>query len=263
MREQLRLLEELQRFDARLQDYDAARKSLPEKIRSLENDLSRMEALLEKERQGLAETERFRQDQDTQLKSDEANILKAKAKLSQVKNGKDYMAAQREIEGTRRLVGDRETEILKLIEVIEQAKKNVEAHEADVAALREHVAKEREAADARLREVEAKSATEKAERDAIAAQVKPDVLKRYASIRVKRGLAVAPVVDGTCQGCHMSIPPQLYNTLQRANTLEACPYCHRLVYWDELMKDKQLEADEASDPKPDETGDAPGGETAA
>jgi predicted nucleic acid-binding Zn-ribbon protein len=36
----------------------------------------------------------------------------------------------------------------------------------------------------------------------------------------------------------MNVPPQLFNTLQRGNTLETCPYCHRIVYWEDLMKDE-------------------------
>ena len=35
----------------------------------------------------------------------------------------------------------------------------------------------------------------------------------------------------------MNIPPQLFNVLQRGTTIEICPYCHRIIYWEELMKD--------------------------
>ena len=72
--------------------------------------------------------------------------------------------------------------------------------------------------------------------DKAATGIRPDVLKRYGAIRMRRGLAVTTVRNGTCQGCNMNVPPQLYNTLQRGNTLETCPYCHRIVYWEDLMK---------------------------
>jgi len=35
----------------------------------------------------------------------------------------------------------------------------------------------------------------------------------------------------------MNIPPQLYNVLQRGQTVETCPSCHRIIYWEEIMKD--------------------------
>ena len=58
------------------------------------------------------------------------------------------------------------------------------------------------------------------------------------------GLAVVPVVNGVCKGCHMAIPPQLYNIIQRGLSMETCPSCNRIIYWEELMKDKQLEEGE-------------------
>jgi predicted nucleic acid-binding Zn-ribbon protein len=37
----------------------------------------------------------------------------------------------------------------------------------------------------------------------------------------------------------MNIPPQLYNVLQRGVSVETCPSCHRIIYWEEIMKDDQ------------------------
>ncbi|MFH0900630.1 MAG: C4-type zinc ribbon domain-containing protein [Pseudomonadota bacterium] len=246
MREQLKLLEELQRRDAHLQELEASRKALPEKMQSLKQNLVRMEALLQKEREGLADIEKFRREQETQLKIEEANITKAKAKQSQVRGGKEYSAAQRELEATRRTVSEREEEILKLIEAIDKSRKAIAAHEEDVARLREHVAQEEIPAMKELERIEREAAEDKRERELIAAKVEPELLKKYGTIRMRRGLALAPVVQGVCQGCHMAIPPQLYNVLQRADSVETCPNCHRLVYWDQVFKDEELEREEAS-----------------
>jgi predicted nucleic acid-binding Zn-ribbon protein len=244
LKQQLQLLEELQRHDARLQEQENVLKTLPEKLQTLKNDLAKFEALLLKERAGLAETEKFRRDLEGQLKTDENNIARSKSKLTQVKTSKDYMAAQREIETTRKMLADREEELLKLIEVVEAAKKTIAGHENDIAELRGHVATEEQSTETRLAEVRAQTAGARTERDAIASQVKPDVLKKYSTIRLRRGLAVVPVLKGVCQGCHMSIPPQLFNLLQRGTSIEFCPQCARIIYWSELMKDKELEAGE-------------------
>ena len=245
MKTQLQLLEELQRHDAKLQEDEAALRTLPEKLQLLKNDLSKFEAQLAKERAGLAETEKFRRDLEGQLKADEGAIARAKSKLQQVKTSKDYMAAQREIEATRKIVGDREEELIKLIDAIEASKKVIAGHEKDVADLRAHVADEEKATEVKLAEVRAKTSGERAERDAVAAKVRADILKKYSSIRLRRGLAVVPVVHGVCQGCHMSIPPQLFNLLQRGTTIETCPQCARIIYWSEIMKEKELERGEA------------------
>jgi len=112
-----------------------------------------------------------------------------------------------------------------------------------VQSLKDSISKDGDAARARMSEIEEKIATLRAERDKLAADVKPEVLKRYSSIRMRRGLAVVSVKNGTCQGCNMNIPPQLYNVLQRGQTIETCHSCHRIIYWEELMKDDAAKAE--------------------
>jgi predicted nucleic acid-binding Zn-ribbon protein len=237
LRDQLRRLEELQQHDARIQELENSLKAIPAKLASTQNDLTRVEAMLTSERAALTETERYYAEQKSLLTDDEQQVAGAKHKLTQAKNSKEYMAAQREIEQRRESLTGREAEIAKLVEAVEAKKKLLADRATDVQTLRDSIAKDGEAARSRMAELEGKIAAQRAERDALAAGVKPEVLKRYGTIRMRRGLAVVSVRNGTCQGCNMNIPPQLYNTLQRGQTIETCPSCHRIIYWEDLMKD--------------------------
>jgi predicted nucleic acid-binding Zn-ribbon protein len=38
------------------------------------------------------------------------------------------------------------------------------------------------------------------------------------------------VVGHTCKGCNRNIPPQLFIVLQRAESIETCPNCNRIIY---------------------------------
>ena len=238
MRDQLKRLEELQKFDAQIQELSNALKAIPAKLQASQNDLARVEALLETERTQLTETQRYYNEQKGQLQTDEATVSGAKHKLSLAKNSKEYVAAQREIEQTRESVQAREAEVAKLVEAI-QAKEKLLADRADeLKGLRSSIEKDGEVARVKMAEVQSKIDTLQVGREKIAAGIRPDYLKRYGAIRMRRGMAVATVRNGTCLGCNMNVPPQLFNTLQRGNTLETCPYCHRIVYWEDLMKDQ-------------------------
>lgn len=239
------LLEELQRHDAKLQEEESVLRTLPEKLQGKKNDLAKLEAIAARERQALADAEKVKRDLDMQLKTDDSQAARAKSKLQQVKTSKDYMAAQRELEAMRRAAGEHEDEALQLLDGIEHKKTAIVQMEKDVAELAALVAEEEKLVEAKVAEVRAKTAGERAARDLVAAKVRPDVLKKYSSIRMRRGLAVVPVVKGVCQGCHMSIPPQLFNMLQRGTAVETCPTCARIIYWDQIMIDKKLEQDEA------------------
>ena len=242
MRDQLKRLEELQRHDAKIQELENALKAVPAKLAATQTDLARVEALLTSERAQLAETERYYAEQKGQLEQDEENVTGAKHKLAQAKNSKEYMAAQRETESRRDGVASREAEITKLVEAIEAKKKVLAERAQSVEEVRASVEKDAELARARVAEIEQKIAAIRGERDALTRDVRPEVLKRYSGIRIRRGLAVVGVRNGTCQGCNMNIPPQLYNVLQRGSSIETCPSCHRIIYWEDLMKDPSAEA---------------------
>jgi predicted nucleic acid-binding Zn-ribbon protein len=237
LRDQLRRLEELQQHDARIQELENSLKAIPAKLASTQTDLARVEGMLATERAALTETERYYAEQKSLLTDDEQSVAGAKHKLTQAKNSKEYMAAQREIETRRESLTGREGEIAKLVEAVDAKKKLLTDKSTDVQALKDSILKDSDAARSRMSELEGKIAALRAERDALAAGVKPEVLKRYGTIRMRRGLAVVSVRNGTCQGCNMNIPPQLYNTLQRGQTIETCPSCHRIIYWEDLMKD--------------------------
>jgi len=237
LRDQLKRLEELQRYDAQIQELTNALKAIPAKLEASQSDLARVEALLENERAQLTESQRYYSDQKSQLQTDESSASGAKNKLSLAKNSKEYVAAQREMEQTRESVQSREQEIAKLIEAVQAKEKMLAERATEIEGLRKSIDKDAEIGRKKMAELEGKIAEIKVGRDKIAAGVRPDVLKRYGAIRMRRGLAVTTVRNGTCQGCNMNVPPQLYNVLQRGNTIETCPYCHRIVYWENLMKD--------------------------
>ena len=59
-----------------------------------------------------------------------------------------------------------------------------------------------------------------------------ELRRRYEMILQRRGgVAVVAVRDGTCQGCRMRVPPQLYNQIQRNDQIILCPSCQRMLHW--------------------------------
>ena len=237
MRDQLKKLEELQKFDAQITELNQALQAIPAKLEATKNDLVRVEALLANERAQLAETQRYYKDQKHLVESDEELANSSKGKQAASRNTKEYSAAQRELDTSRENIAARQAEMAKLIEAIESKEKLLAERDADVKQLRSSVERDTTQSQGKVGELEGKIAALRVDRDKIAKTVRADVLKRYVNIKVRRGSALAAVEGGTCRGCNMNIPPQLFNVLQRATTVETCPYCHRIIYWDEIMKD--------------------------
>ncbi len=70
--------------------------------------------------------------------------------------------------------------------------------------------------------------------------IAPDILSMYERIKKKAGTALSPVRDGICAGCHMNIPPQLFNEALTGTRIIQCPSCHRIIYCEEVISQVQM-----------------------
>jgi predicted nucleic acid-binding Zn-ribbon protein len=70
-----------------------------------------------------------------------------------------------------------------------------------------------------------------ATRDAINKDVDERLAKAYNRIRknVKNGIAVAPIMRGSCGGCFAKIPPQRQSDIKQHFKIIDCEHCGRIL----------------------------------
>ena len=236
MREQLLNLLTLQNCDVKVRELEAAAKKLPEKLDPLRRDLAKLQGMLDGERGKLAETETWRKSQQDMVDRERDALKAAQTKLQASKNSKEFGAASREVENKRKSIGDREGELKKVTEASTTSNTQLGQRDADVQKLRNELAESEAAMADQVNDLATQLAEARAARETARASVEKQWLKTYDSLVGKRGYAVAPVVKGVCQGCHMALPPQLSNILARMQSIETCPRCGRLVYRKELLE---------------------------
>jgi predicted nucleic acid-binding Zn-ribbon protein len=246
VREQLQFLLQLQTCDGKVRELETASKQLPAKLDPLRRDLAKLTGMLDAERAKLAETETWRKTQQDQIDRERDAMRQAQGKLQASKNSKEWSAATREVENKRKAIGDREGELKKVLETTNQSATQLQSRDADVQKLRDELASSEAAMADQIASLAQQLTEAKAARDAARASVEKQWLKVYDTLSAKRGYAVAPVIKGVCQGCHMALPPQLNNILARMESIETCPRCARLVYRKELLEPKAAE-----EPKPE------------
>lgn len=215
---------------------------LPAKLEPLRRDLAKLAGMLDAEGAKLAETSAWRRSQQELIDRDRDALKAAQGKLSASKNSKEYGAASREVEHKRKSISDRESELKKVSEAATAGATQLESRGKDVEGLRAELAASEAAQAEQLAKLQAELVEARATRDEARAAVEKQWLKIYDSLAQKRGYAVAPVIKGVCQGCHMALPPQLNNILARMESIETCPRCSRLVYRKELLEPKPEEA---------------------
>ncbi len=241
MKDQLLLLLELQTIDLKVRELDTARKALPARSAPLRNDLAKLEAMLDGEKQKLTDAELWQRQQQAILAREQDLLRAAKSKLQGTRTGKEFHAATREVEFKRKSINDREGELKKVTEALGSSGAVIGERDAAIQKLRDELAAEEARIAAQLEELAQQVAVITAGRDEVRAKIDKAWLKTYDSLIV-RGVAVAPVIAGICQGCRVRILPQQNNKLARLETIEACERCGRIIYRKEMLEPPAADA---------------------
>ena len=61
-------------------------------------------------------------------------------------------------------------------------------------------------------------------------------LKGIENSKKYKNKIIAKVNHGMCGACKMNLPPQTVAEIRKANKIYTCPYCGRLLYWDQDSK---------------------------
>jgi len=212
---------------------EAGLKDTPKEIEEIDGIILARKRSLDAIDEEIAELEKRKVPLDTELAENQAILDAADARIKRIKTNKEYLALQREIDLAKKRKADMEEQILTLMDKIERRQKDKEriheSFEEDKALLE----KKKKKLFVRCDELEKIINGYKGKVEKLRKKVDPSLLSRYDRIKQnKKGLAVVLCESGVCKGCHMHIPPQLFNELVRGDTLIVCPACQRILYTD-------------------------------
>lgn len=230
-KEQIALLVELQAKESAAAKIQAALDALPERISDIAAVLNQFEAAIEAQKEALATLKKTYRAFDADIRANQERVKKREFQLHSATTNKEYQALLKEIEEIRKASAGIEDETIACLEKIDLAENEVKAKEAEYASEAQDVAAQTAVleadADVRRRDL----AELLAVRDSLVEKIDPVILKDYEFIKTKaRGIGIVEVKECICSGCHMNIPPQMYNELHRGDELKICPHCHRMLY---------------------------------
>jgi predicted nucleic acid-binding Zn-ribbon protein len=231
LREKLEALEALQAVDLEKADVVVEGAELPARRAELEAKVKEARRGYDEQRLRLEANERERRQLDQLLQLERDKVKKWEGRLADIKTPREYAALNREIEISKKQNEHANEQIKELARVAVEIQAAMDAAEEAMLEREEEAQAKLKALDARQAEIDERLRSFDARRAEAAKVIEPPLLARYDSIRRRRpGPAIAVVVSGTCRGCHRNIPPQLVVVLARANSIETCPSCHRIIY---------------------------------
>ena len=233
LREQLKLLWELQKIDLELKGIKEEKDRYPKEIKKLDEKQKIEKERIQKEREKIESLEKTRRQKEGHLNTEQEKIKRAEGRMSEVKTNKEYQALLSEIDTIKEANSRIEEEILQVMDEIDELKKDLSKREKEMGSTLENIEGERKKLQEKTAQGE-KAWSERVERrELLSKQIESKMVKLYNTLKEKRqGVGVVSVKNETCQGCFLNVPPQMFIEVQKNNALVRCPHCNRILYWD-------------------------------
>ncbi len=231
IRDQIAPLEALAAIDADIRRIDAELTKHRGGLETLRTDVKALEDRMKGDRETIAAMEKTRNELMTELRPMASQIERSREKLQRSRNERESNAAQREVEELRKLSRDREVEIERISMAIDQARASTEDTEVKRGKLQAEIDGTSDGTTKAVTSLEADRAIKAEAREKVVAKLPVVIYRRYQSVSTRRPMAIAKTTDGTCLGCHIAVPPMMFQKMRRQDEFEQCPNCRRILYY--------------------------------
>lgn len=230
-KDELAILVTLQRCEEKINRLEADLAKVDTRILALDDQLATYEKQVADQKQRLEDLGAAYRSGESEVKIVESQVEKSQEKLRAVKTNKEYQSTLKEIDDLKKKASALEDTMLVHLDEIEAAESELGRANADLDDVRVDVSSQRKEISVQAEEQKRVLTGIQQEREAIMARMPQALIDKYSKVKHQgRGVAVAAVTDAVCQVCRMNIPPQLFNELQRMDTMRMCPNCQRIIY---------------------------------
>jgi uncharacterized protein len=232
LNEQLLYLIDLQKIDTATQKVLLGKRELPAVLAKLEENFEVIKSRIAEHRSNLEGKNKIHRELEDKLKKGLEQLRKTRDRIHDVKSNKEYQAVLKEIETLEQKNGVVEDQIISILEEIDAVKTLLALKEQEFAGEQKRYEEDKRKTEEQIGSIESELRSGQKQGEEIRGKIRKDLLKKYEVIKnVNHGLAVVSAWKETCNGCHMNIPPQLYNELlETTDELICCPNCRRIIY---------------------------------
>ena len=231
--EQLGRLVHLQKLEIEVQKHQRILKQVDQKVTALDANLNEFVAAIESKEAITKDLQQKYRSWESEVQDNIQRIQKSEEKLRAVKTNKEYQSGLKEIEDLKAKSASIEDNMIQCLEEIEASEAELLTVKTDYDDQKQQLNEDKEAILAEAVQTREALGKLEAEQDGLGNQISGDLLQIFNRVKSQQpdGLAIVQVEGAVCKGCHMNIPPQMYNELQREDSLKMCPSCERIIYW--------------------------------
>lgn len=230
MQQEIEALLALQVDDLKIREIEAQIRTLDPKLAELDKRRAQASAALVRA-QSVVETEQKKQ-RELQARLAQHKLVQERNlhQLDDVKKMREATAATAQVESTRRLMAEDESELqtvgrrlAELNAAVAAATNTLSTVEIEQELTRPDIESQRAALQTQLDDA-------RTARQSLAAAVPTPILGKYDRIRGKRPMALYTLRGGSCGNCDTAIPLQRRNMMAGTGHIEVCEACGVLLY---------------------------------
>lgn len=154
----------------------------------------------------------------------------------------ELITTQREFEALEKEIKDAAAKEQSLLKQLHVKEKQVQEFEVRLTEKEELMTLQKSEVDAESSKIDALLAQKNAELAEVSKrcesfiddEITIDLYTKFSNIvKNKKGKGIVPVHGLVCQGCHVILPVQFVNSVRDGKDVEFCPYCSRILFWED------------------------------
>src|SRR6267378_3137701 len=220
-----------------LQEDDLKIREIENQIRSLDPQLAELDKKRDLAAAALTRAQTLIQAEEKKQRELQGRLSQHKQlqernlhQLEDVKRMREATAATAQVESTRRLMADDESELAILGRRISEMNATIATSRQTLAQVEEEQQAARPEIEAKRSELQSQLDEAKRDRDGRAVSVSRPMLGKYDRIRGKRAQALYSLRGGSCGNCDTAVPLQRRNMMAGSGQIEVCEACGVLLY---------------------------------
>lgn len=231
----------------KLQEILSQKFEIEKEIEGIPKNLATKTELLNRLKKSYIEKNEQYESTKEKIKVLKQEMAEAERQREEFEKRMDVISTQREYEALEKEIKDateREQKLRRDIQREERALEdmlaNLQREEQMISQQEEELKVEQEKNDAEKQSKEELLKKLEEEEAGVVPGMEEEILFKFERIiRNKSGLGIVPVGNGICNGCHMILPKQFVNDVRAGEDILFCPYCSRILFFQETEGEDQ------------------------
>ena len=161
--------------------------------------------------------------------------------MDNIQTHREYEALEKQIKDAAEKENEVRREMQKQEKLLEDIKETLKINEDMINAQEKDLATSKDSLNKELDSYNKELNSLKRSEDKITPDLDQEILFKFQRIIQRNSEGIVAVKNGVCTGCQMILPAQFANTVREGENINFCPYCSRILFYEDSGNEKDFD----------------------